>query len=417
MPQRAPSRQARSLAAPSQALHAWERWVWLWHTLWFALLVYSTGRTLSEVTGYRWWLALGLAIAFGGWYVIMILRHPEYIHEKTRPILLYFAGAIALFTSAVALHPAYFFLVGGLYLQIFSFLRLRWALSVALGLTVLMVWLQFEHTGGGALSVWVIIIALLATAGGFALAIFLDAIIGQSLERHTLIVELERTRTELAAAERQAGVFAERQRLAREIHDTLAQGFSSMVLHLEAADQKLPAESSGVRWHLEQARRTGRESLAEARHLVWALQPEALESGSFTQALEQITRRLAEESGVSIAMTISDNACPLHPEIEGTLVRVVQEALTNVRKHAQAQQVRISVFFFDDLVTLDIHDDGVGFDPEKSGEPPLAGVQSGFGLHIMRQRATLLGGTFTMESAPGEGTTVAVTLPLQGRAT
>jgi signal transduction histidine kinase len=210
---------------------------------------------------------------------------------------------------------------------------------------------------------------------------------------------------------RQAAVLEERQRLAREIHDTLAQGFTSIVMHLEAAEQSLPGEVATVQQHLDQARRTARESLGQARRLVWALRPERLERASLPEALARVIAQWEEESGIVADVTTTGTAFPLHPEVEVTLLRATQEALTNVRKHAQASQVTVTLSYMGDMVVLDVQDDGLGFDPMRIRTPPAAQATGGFGLTAMRERAEQLGGTLLVESGPGQGTTLVVEIP------
>src|SRR5262249_45950994 len=135
--------------------------------------------------------------------------------------------------------------------------------------------------------------------------LFIEAILRESHERKRLIDKLEATRNELAIAERQAGVLGERQRLGREIHDTLAQDFPIIVLHLEAAESSLPPEFTTVHHHLDQARQTARDSLAEARRLVWALRPESLAKASLSEALARVTERWSEESGLPARSTVT----------------------------------------------------------------------------------------------------------------
>lgn len=250
---------------------------------------------------------------------------------------------------------------------------------------------------------------------------------------------LESTQRKLEEKSRQAGVLEERQRLAREIHDTLAQNFTSIVMHLEAAEAAITGEltpvaagraeslvspQSGVepppgrsltsesgslnqvRAYLDQARATAREGLSEARRMVWALRPEVLEGASLPQALERVAQRWAEESGVRTEFTLTGEPQPLHPALEVALLRVTQEALANVRKHAQARRVNLTLSYLDDLVLLDIQDDGVGL---QSGAPSMTG---GFGLRSIRERVEALGGYCAIESERGVGTTVAVSLPV-----
>jgi len=210
---------------------------------------------------------------------------------------------------------------------------------------------------------------------------------------------------------RQIGVLAERQRLAREIHDTLAQGFTSIVMHLEAAEQALPASPETVLSHIDWARGTARESLAEARRVVWALRPDILEGASLPEAIEHLVGRWSEESGVTTSADVTGAARPLPTHTEATLLRAVQEALANVRKHARASNVAVTLSYMADMVALDVRDDGIGFDPTQASKDN-GRVSGGFGLAAMRERVEQQGGKLIIESAPGEGATLVVELPI-----
>ncbi len=214
---------------------------------------------------------------------------------------------------------------------------------------------------------------------------------------------------------RRAGVLEERQRLAREIHDTLAQGFTSIVLHLEAAEAALPDSGPGhapsIQPHLDQARQTARDSLAQARRLVWALRPEILERTTLSAAVERVVARWAEDNQIEANTIITGTVCPLPSQVEVTLLRAVQEALTNAGQHARAERVAVTLSYMSDLVVLDVQDNGIGFDPASVDASSPHQAAGGFGLIAMRERVEQLGGTLLIESAPGEGTTLVVEIP------
>jgi signal transduction histidine kinase len=213
---------------------------------------------------------------------------------------------------------------------------------------------------------------------------------------------------------RQSGELEERRRLAGEIHDTLIQGFASIAMNLEAAEGSLENGSVSSRWHLNEARRTARENLAEARRIVLALGPGALEEAPLHEALSRLAQRWSEGSDVSAGVRVTGAPRPLLPEIEVTLLRAAQEALTNVRKHARASRVVLTLSYMEDRVALDVKDDGAGFEPGEEGRVSGA-VTGGFGLKTMRERAERSGGTLLIESEPGSGTTLAVELPTELR--
>jgi signal transduction histidine kinase len=200
--------------------------------------------------------------------------------------------------------------------------------------------------------------------------------------------------------------------MAQEIHDTLAQGFTSIVMNLEAAEGVLPPDSTRVRHYLDQARHTARESLTEARGLVWALQPEALKSASLPEALGRLVERWSKESGTTADVNVAGTPCPLSPKIETTLFRTAQEALANVRKHAHASRVALTLSYIGDTVVLDARDDGVGFDPLLIDTEKRDRTSGGFGLKGMRERVEQVGGSLSVESASREGSTLVVELPM-----
>lgn len=213
---------------------------------------------------------------------------------------------------------------------------------------------------------------------------------------------------------RRASVLRERERMAREIHDTLAQGFTSIVMNLEAAEGAFPKDAAAVRLHHEQIARTARESLEEARRLVWALHPEALEEGSLPEALRVLAEGFSRENGAIATADVTGSPRPLPAELEVTLFRTTQEALSNVRKHAGANRAALTLSYMDGSVTLDVRDDGIGFDPDAPPERRTSASSGGYGLRAMRQRIEGVGGSLAVESEPGEGTTLVVELPLPG---
>lgn len=204
----------------------------------------------------------------------------------------------------------------------------------------------------------------------------------------------------------QMAVIEERNRMAREIHDTLAQGFTGIVLQLEAAEQALGEDLGAMQQHLDRARSLARDSLGEARRSVWGLRPAALEQLPLVEALTQEAQRFAAASGVKTGFNIFGESCRLPEDVEAALLRICQESLTNVRKHAQASEVDVNLNFEESAVRLSIRDNGVGFDPQALPE-------GGFGLIGMRERARLLGGEFAVQSERGKGMLIQATIPIR----
>ncbi|MFF9350108.1 sensor histidine kinase [Streptomyces sp. NPDC014734] len=250
---------------------------------------------------------------------------------------------------------------------------------------------------------------LLGAAVAVATVLGYEALFRESERRRALIEELVATRAELAEAERSAGTLAERERLAREIHDTLAQGLSSIQLLLRAAERTLPADAPATA-HVRRAREAAQDNLAEARRFVRALSPPDLESGSLAAALERLSSRTTSP-GLAVQFAVSGSPVELPTPYEVALLRTAQSALANTVRHAGARRAEITLSFMDTSVSLDVVDDGCGFVPG-SGASAAEGGSGGFGLPAMRSRARALGGTLSVESAPGQGTAVALTLPL-----
>jgi signal transduction histidine kinase len=205
-------------------------------------------------------------------------------------------------------------------------------------------------------------------------------------------------------------VAEERNRMAREIHDTLAQGFTGIILQLEAAEQVLGCETIEAQEHIDKARALARNSLQEARRSVWNLLPGPLERDTLDGAIYEAVKELGTESDAEAGFSCTGDPVPLPVEAQTCLLRVTQEALANVRKHANARRVEVTLAYQTGGVSLTIRDDGSGFDP---GAPRPSGQGGGFGLIGMRERCQLANGVFTLESAPGQGTVVHVFLWLR----
>ncbi|MER6998825.1 sensor histidine kinase [Streptomyces sp. NPDC000410] len=291
-----------------------------------------------------------------------------------------------------------------LYFLQLHLLPMRWSLPAVAATAGLAILSYVRH--GGPLGPGAVIGPLLGAAVAVATVLGYQALYRESERHRQLVEELISTRAELAAAERHAGTLAERERLAREIHDTLAQGLSSIQLLLRAAERTLPGDSPAAE-HIGQARQAAQDNLAEARRFVRALSPPDLEHGSLAGALERLAR--TGRPGPRVRFSVSGTPVPLPTPYEVALLRIAQSALANTVRHAGAERAEITLTFMDASVTLDVVDDGKGFEPAAESRRAEEG---GFGLPAMRARARSLGGTFTVESAPGQGTAVAATLPL-----
>jgi signal transduction histidine kinase len=392
----------------TRADDAWEQGAWIWSALLYGILGVATVLALldGQPTGRDRWVMLALVAAMAAW--TLVFERLGISEDAPRLVLVYWAGLVVMWFFLAGIDPTYFSLLLGLYPQVFRLLRLRHAIPGAVALTVVVVWREVLLSGRPLSENWGAIGGgVLSLLFGILFSIWITRIIEQSYERRQLIEQLQSTQDELAAAERESGRLAERQRLARDLHDTLAQGFVSIVLQLQAAEGELPPGADAARAHLERARRTASDNLTEVRRLVWDLRPEELRASSLGEALGRLTDRLAEDTGVAVTAAVTGTPRPLSPDAEVTLLRVTQEALANVRKHARAGRVALTLSYMDGEAALDVRDDGVGF----MGVDGL-GPNGGLGLRGMRERVEALGGRLAVESAPGTGTTVAVTVPV-----
>ncbi|WP_226925302.1 sensor histidine kinase [Georgenia thermotolerans] len=283
----------------------------------------------------------------------------------------------------------------------------RWGLAAVATTTALAVagfgWHQHAITAA------MVIGPVLGAAVAVATVLGYEALYRESDERRRLIEDLTATRAHLAAAEHAAGALSERERLAREIHDTLAQGLSSIQLLLRAAERALPDRPEAALGHVRQARQAAADNLAEARRFVRDWSPPDLESGSLPTALERLTATASASSGVAVGCRVSGDPTPLPTAHEVALLRIAQSAVANAVEHAHATRITVTLSYMDDEVALDVVDDGAGFDA--AARPATAG-ERGFGLAAMRARAQALSGVLVVESAPGAGTAVSVTLPV-----
>ncbi|GAA2817084.1 histidine kinase [Kribbella solani] len=236
-----------------------------------------------------------------------------------------------------------------------------------------------------------------------------QALYRESEQRRRLIEELTATRADLASAQHNAGVLAERERLAREIHDTLAQGLSSIQLLLSAAERALPGQTETAIAQVGQARQTAVDNLAEARRFVAALSPPALERNTLADALERLCTTTSRRLPISARWQTTGDPVPLPTEHEVALLRIAQSALANTVQHARATVVEVTLSYLGDHVALEITDNGVGFDPY---ELPAASVSGGFGITAMRTRMEELHGNLHVDSDPHHGTTLHAELPL-----
>jgi signal transduction histidine kinase len=236
----------------------------------------------------------------------------------------------------------------------------------------------------------------------------------ESRARQDLLDRLVEAQAELAEEQHRTGALAERTRLSREIHDSVGQGLSSINLLLQAAEQAWSVQPAAAREHVRTAAATARDGLDEVRRVVRDLAPAELAGDDTGVALPDALRRAAEQwaqaaPGTRVEVRVDGDPVVVPPEVAAALVRTARGALANVREHAGATRVALTLTYHLDEVVLDVRDDGRGFEPARVRPSGTRGR----GLAGVRDRAAVLGGRADVESAPGEGTTVSVRFPLR----
>ena len=247
-----------------------------------------------------------------------------------------------------------------------------------------------------------LVIQTVSLAGSFAIGFWITRISIESAQRAALLDELRETQSRLEVVSRDAGVMGERERLAREIHDTIAQDLTGLVLLAQRTRRELSAGSATVGETVDLLEQSARNALAETRSLVATSAPVGLTSDGIVSALERLAERFTRETG--IAVRVSGTVPKLSRETEVVLLRCAQEGLANVRKHSGAVTATLDLFARNGAVGLEIGDSGDGFDPST--------VHEGFGLSGMRARLDLVGGSLRISSRAGEGTHLVASLPL-----
>jgi signal transduction histidine kinase len=384
----------------------------IWNILAYAMLAIGLAVCLVDpgVQPQMKLAALALSALWAGWYWLFVIRY--YRRERSSwQAGLSFIFAIAISIALSWIHAAFLMTTFSFYGLTFSVMAVGWAIPLVVLLSLTLAWRIAGFYGGfSTTSFPIFIYFLISAAFTILLGLFINNIVQQNRQKQRMIDDLEQAHHSLAQVERQAGMLEERQRLAGEIHDTLAQGLTSIVMHLEAAEGALETNPEAVRQHIDRARQTARQSLAEARRTLWALRPDVVVREPLALALQRIGQSWSEESGLPLKLEVTGVEYPLPAAIEVTLLKTAQEVLVNVRKHSQAKCANLTLTYMEDEVILDVQDDGVGFDPSQAAAQARMG--HGYGLLALRERASQLGGRLDVESAPGEGTTVVIALPV-----
>ena len=327
-------------------------------------------------------------------------------------------GLVACWLALVLVSAENVWLAFSLWLLIPHFFPVRWAAALSVLVLAVVIWRPWFATGG--LTVAEALGPAIGALFAFALSRGQHQLVRDAVERQRLVDSLVRTQDEMAAlhdelasAQREAGVLQERGRLSRDIHDTLAQGFSSIVLL--ARGRSVLTDDGALTDLLAQIETTASTNLADARGVVSALAPSSLTDNGLGQALERILGTLEQETGVRTELRMEGEAMHLPTSLEVALLRTAQGALANVRAHSGAGRVVVTLLGLDDRVVLEVVDDGRGFDPAALTERPGGYSHGGYGLPSSKARLRELGGDLAVESAPGEGTALSAHLPIGGR--
>ena len=401
-----------SLSHPEQANinretqhEAWHKWLFMWHILFYSLLVIATISISTDVSGTFIPIPPSIflnVILLGIWYFGSIVYTPSDFHANKLPSILYFSLGWFIWYNLITYDTSFMLMLFSLFPQIFMFMTLKYAVIGSLALNILVFTNIFP--GDNDFSFTILVFYFISLLGSVLLGKFIHAIIEQSKQRKQLIAELQTTRDNLIVAEREAGILQERQRLASEIHDTLTQGFIGIITHLEATEINI-TDREKVTHHIKVAKNLARANLSESRRFVWNLPPSALNTQSYIDAVKEVITNWESNHQIPVSFSISGSVRTLSEDIQHNLLRILQEALANIFKHAKANHVSVTMTYFDDTVLLDVQDNGIGFKMDNTST-------SGFGLNGMRQRAELLHGTLHIESDINEGTTIVAEFPL-----
>jgi signal transduction histidine kinase len=399
-----PALPAPGLPATGPSYGWWTRQVLWWHAVFIAIAVLVG--VIFALEG-RSPAGFALLAALLGWYALTGARAVAWNDARLGAV--YLALALPLFGGLLLIGGSAGLLLYALFFQVFAmFERLRVAVASAFGVAAVYSlammaagnWTRepgSEPVVGGALS---LAIALL-------IAVFVRTVVRESERRAELIEELRATRAALDLVQHDRGVLAERERLSHEIHDTLAQGFTSILMLAQVARAAVEPDPTMAQERLGLIETTARENLAEARVLVAALAPPDLQSSSLAQAAGRLAERFEREVGSRVTLECVGEPRALPVEHEVVLLRAMQECLSNIRKHSAATSVSLRLDHGRDPADptlIEITDDGRGFDTTVL-------PNQGYGLAGMAARVEQVGGNLEVRSRIGHGTTVRVRVP------
>ncbi|MEU3170338.1 sensor histidine kinase [Streptosporangium sp. NPDC006930] len=330
---------------------------------------------------------------------------PADLRRRRATTITYFCGVLVT-AALLALHDPIFviYCISGFFLA-GSFAPSRWTFAAVTATSIVLYGTTLDWSQATVqlvlLHVAIVAVQTLTIGGGHIFAVRIEE---RQRKYRQALTDLQKALEEnaelhahLLTHAHEAGILDERQRMAREIHDTLAQGLTGIITQLRAAQRVQDRDA-----HIDRALTLAQDSLSEARRSVDALRPHQLEDAHLPEAMTALAHSWTQSTDINLHVEVTGDRVPLSPAIEVTLFRVAQEALTNVAKHANATRAGLTLSYTGAVVLLDIRDDGKGIDSPNG---------QGFGLSSMRQRVRGVGGTFEIESAPGEGTAVSATVP------
>jgi signal transduction histidine kinase len=326
-------------------------------------------------------------------------------------------AAIVLAGIMFQIHPVYMTSLFGLYPLCFAAVQQFRSQVAVSGLLSLASVLGQANDGGWTRGAWFAGSMIGAVSFFFAVVLgrWIASMKDVTIKQEQLISELTTTRSQLATAQREVGKKAERERLSAEIHDTLAQGFSSILMLSRSAERSVgsmaiqpgaDASANKLKSLLFAISECAHTNLAEARSFVEDLAPPVLQHGTLSEAITRLTSNFQTEHGVLTKLNIfgEPSVAQLEPGEHVVILRALQESLTNVGRHAQATSVTVELRFDASPVTVRIIDNGIGFAPDEALKPGQ------HGLNGLRNRLAQVGGSVNISSSPGNGTEVTVSL-------
>lgn len=399
------------------------RWDQVWEILPYLLIViaFVASMLVAPLDGRDRSVVAVLTVVLLLWHAWFITLHPSWVEVRLLPMALYFAGLVALALALCVRAEPFTLVLAGCYVLAFVTLPGAWAhVGVVLTGAALVASAGQLPPNASFTSQMVGASALAAIIGWAVRRIETEAIRRKEANDRllSLAAELRQSnadkdalQAQASAAAHAAGVSAERARLARDFHDTLAQGLAGIGSQLENADADL-AGGHPAAPRVKAALDLSRSSLAEARRSVQALRPGPLSDDGLVTALRATVELWQEQHGIPARLEVTGPVDPDDEDVQVALLRFTQEGLANVARHARATTATVTVSTVGDALIVDVFDDGTGFDVPALGPGDATG---GLGLTGARERLAAVDGTLGIESAPGEGTTVTATVPLTPR--